>query len=625
MDPRLLKYYNRELHHIKEMGAEFAEEYPKIASRLRLEGLECADPYVERLLEGFAFLAARVQLKIDAEFPRFTQHLLEMVYPQFLAPIPSATMVQFEPDLHEGSLADGYTVPRGSVLRGRMLAEDLTPCEFRTAHDLTLWPLRLTEAEYFVNLGEHMRVAAPGGRSARAGIRLKLEATLGTGFQDLALDELVIFLAGQHGLPMQLYELCLAHAVGVVVQPAERPAPWYDVLDRSSIRQYGFDDDQALLPYGPRSFQGYRLLQEYFMMPSRYMFLEIGGLGPAVRRCVGKELEILILLDAVDPQLKTAINESLFQLFVTPAVNLFPKRADRIHLSDESEEYQVLPDRTRPLDFEVYRIESVAGYGAQNEHIRDFQPFYSLGRDQDRPDEKAYFTTQRTPRRQPVRLSGHEGRSGYIGSEVYISLVDAQERVIAADLKQLAIKTLCTNRDLALFQQIGRGPTDFSLVAGAPANAIRCLVGPTRPRPSLLDGDTAWRLISHLNLNYLSVTDGEEGVGANALRELLSLYGENAEAADRRQIDGIRSAESRSVTRLLRGDGPSTFGRGTEIAVTFDEGDFEGTGVFLLGAVLDRFFARYSSINSFTETVIRTVDRGEIFRWPIRLGRRHVI
>ena len=625
MDPRLLEYYNRELHHIKEMGAEFAEEYPKIAGRLRLDGIECADPYVERMLEGFAFLAARVQLKIDAEFPRFTEHLLEMVYPQFLAPIPSATVVQFAPDLTEGSLADGFTVPRNSVLRGRMMAEDLTPCEFRTAHDLTLWPLRLTEAEYFVNLGQFAGLSTPNGRKASAGIRLRLETTVGSGFHDLALDRLVLFLAGQHELPMKLYELCLARSVAVVVQPAERPTPWYDVLDRSSIRQHGFADDQALLPYGPRSFQGYRLLQEYFMLPERYMFLEIGGLGPAVRRCVGKELEILILLDESDPSLKTAINESLFQLFVAPAINLFPKRADRIHLSDQTEEFQVLPDRTRPLDYEVYRVENVAGYGAQNEHVRDFQPFYSLGRDQDRPEERAYFTTHRTPRRQPARLAGHEGRSGYIGSEVFISLVDSQERVVATDLKQLALETLCTNRDLAMFQQIGRGATDFSLVTGAPVESIRCLVKPTRPRPPHPEGDTTWRLISHLNLNYLSVADRDEEVGADALRELLALYGERSEAAVRKQIDGVRSVQSRSVTRLLRGDGPSTFGRGTEITVTLDESAFEGTGVFLLGSVLDHFFARYSSINSFTETVIRTVDRGEVCRWPIRLGRRHVI
>ncbi len=624
MDPRLLEYYKRELGYIKEMGAEFAEEHPKIAGRLRLEGLECNDPYVERLLEGFAFLAARVQLKIDAEFPKFTQHMLEMVYPQYLAPIPSAAMVQLQPDRNEGSLADGFTVPRGSVLRSKMLADDMTPCEFRTAHDTTLWPLRVADAKYFDNLGELAKISTDGPK-ASSGIRLRLETTGGANFSDLALDRLVLHLSGPQALPMKLYELCLARSVAVVVQPAEQPAPWHDVLDRSHIHQFGFEDDQSLLPYGPRSFQGYRLLQEYFMLQERFMFLELTGLGPAVRRCVGNQLEIIILLSEADSQLKTAIDSSLFKLFVTPAVNLFPKRTDRSPVTAGTTEYQVIPDRTRPLDFEVYRVDGVSGYGTQNEHERDFQPFYSLGQSREEEKGEAYYTVRREPRRLPARMPGHESRSSYVGSEIFLSLVDTQESVVSTNLKQLATKTLCTNRDLPLFMQRGKGTTDFTLETGAPVESIRCLGSPSRPRPPYPEGDTAWRLISHLSLNYLSVVDTDKESGAKALRELLSLYGRNSDSAVRKQIDGVRSVQSRSVTRLLTGDGPSTFGRGVEITVTLDESVFEGTGAFLLGSVMERFFAKYTSINSFTETVIRTVDGREVIRWPIRLGRRHVV
>jgi len=625
MDPRLLKYYERELGFIKEMGAEFAQEYPKIATRLRLEGIECADPYVERLLEGFAFLAARVQLKIDSEFPRFTQHLLEMVYPQYLAPLPSAAMVQLQPDLTEGSLTEGFKVGQNSILRSKMLSDGMTACEFRTAHDVTLWPLRLIEAEYFVNLGEHSKIRTDDNKRAKAGIRLRLETTVGSGFNDLALNELVLFLTGPRDRPMRLYELCLAKSVAVVLQPAESPAPWHDVLDCSCIQQHGFDDEQALLPYGPRDFQGYRLLQEFFMLPERYMFLKIAGLGPAVRRCTGNQLDIIILLSEQDSQLKTVIDSSLFQLFVTPAINLFPKRTDRIPLSDKTEEYQVIPDRTRPTDFEVYRINEIDGYGAQNEKLRNFRPFYSLGRDKHESGGQAYYTLHRIPRLQPTRLPGREARSHYVGSEIFVSLVDSEENVVSPDLKQLSLKTLCTNRDLALFMQTGKGATDFTLDSGGPVESIRCLTRPTRPRPSYPEGETAWRLISHLSLNYLSLVDRDEDAGAEALREMLMLYGQTSEPAIRKQIAGVRSVQSKSVTRLLTGDGPSTFGRGMEIAVTLDESAFEGTGVFLLGAVLNHFFARYTSINSFTETVIETVERGEVIRWPIRLGRRHVI
>jgi type VI secretion system protein ImpG len=625
MDPRLLKYYNRELNFIREMGGEFAKEYPKIAGRLRLEGIDCADPYVERLLEGFAFLAARVQLKIDSEFPRFTQHLLEMVYPQYLAPIPSATMVKFDPDLKEGSLVEGFTLPRGSAMRGKMLSDELTPCDFRTAHDLTLWPLKLVDAEYFVNVGDFAGITTVDGRKAAAAIRLRIETTAGGGMNDLALDRLELFLSGPDSLPMRIYELCLANSVAVVVQPAERPAPWHDVIDRSSIQRVGFEDEESLLPYGPRSFHGYRLLQEYFMLPERFMFLAIDGLSRAVRRCVGNQLDIIILLSEAEPSLKTAIDASLFNLFVTPATNIFPKRSDRIHLTDQAEEFQVIPDRTRPLDFEIYRIDGLTGYGSQNERERQFEPFYKLGREHNTEEGNAYYTLHRTPRQLPARMQGRESRSAYTGSEVYVSLVDSAESVVSTSLKQLGVQTLCTNRDLPLFMQTGKGSTDFTLESGAPVNAIRCLVGPTRPRPSYPEGETIWRLISHLNLNYLSVVDKDEDVGAEALRELLTLYGNASDPTVRKQIDGVRSIKSNSVTRLLTGDGPSTFGRGIELTLEFDENAFEGSGVFLLGAVLERFFSKYSSINSFAETVVRTVDRGEIIRWPIRLGRRHVL
>lgn len=625
MDPRLLDYYNRELRFVREMGAEFAEAFPKIAGRLRLEGFECADPYVERLLEGFAFLAARVQLKIDAEFPQFTQHLLEMVYPHYLSPLPSAALVQLTPDLAEGSLVGGFSIPRGSALRGRMVSDDLTPCEFQTAHDVDLWPLRIAGAEYFVSLGELGTLANPRGQRATAAVRLRLETTASGGFRDLALDRLVLHLTGPQALPMRLYEMLLARTVAIVVQPAEQPARWHEVLPRECLRQFGFADEQAMLPHGPRSFQGYRLLQEYFMLPQRYMFLELTGLGPPVRRCQRAQLDVIFLLNEAYAPFKTSVDTSLFQLFVTPAVNLLRKRTDRIHLSDRAEEYQVIPDRTRPLDFEVFRLESVAGYGAQNEHLRDFRPFYSLGRDAVANDDRAYYAVHRVPRLRPARSSGGESRSTYPGSEVYVSLVDSRERVVATGLKQLSLTALCTNRDLPLFLQSGRGATDFTLVAGAPVSEIRCLAGPTRPRAAVPDGEHAWRLISHLCLNYFSLVDRDEEVGADGLRELLSLYGQRSEAAIAKQIEGVRSVNSRAVTRLLTGDGPSSLGRGMEITVTLDESAFEGLGGFLLGAVLERFFARYASINAFTETVVRTLDRGEVMRWPLRRGRRHAI
>ena len=626
MDPRLLRYYNRELQHIREMGAEFAEEFPKIAGRLGMEGLECADPYVERLLEGFGFLAARVQLRLDAEFPRFTQHLLELVYPHYLAPTPSMAVVQLEPDLSEGSLAEGFLVPRQTTLLSRLGKGEQTSCEYRTAHDVTLWPVELVQAEYFTHTRDLAGLGLPSQPEIKAGIRLRLRATAGLTFDKIALDKLQLHLRGSEELPMHLYEQLLANTVAVVARPAARPARWHERVDRDQVRGLGFRDDEALLPHGPRSFDGYRLLREYFAFPGRYMFVELGGLGRAVARSSDTELELLVLFDRSDRLLEGSVAASNFGLFCCPAVNLFPRRTDRIHLSDRQFEYHVVVDKTRPMDFEIYEISGVVGHGTSAEVEREFRPFYYRD-DLTRHDEgAAFYTVHRVPRLLSAKQRRVGPRSSYVGSELFISLVDADEAPFHPDLRQLSLTTLCTNRDLPLQMPVGKGRTDFTVESGAPVKAVRVVAGPTAPELALAGGSrVAWQLINHLSLNYLSLVDNDEREGASALRQMLALYADTGEPAVRRQIEGVRSIASRPITRRLPGPGPMAFGRGLEISLTCEESAFEGTGVFLLAAVLDRFFARYVSINSFTETVLNTVERGEVKRWPARPGQRHAL
>jgi type VI secretion system protein ImpG len=421
-----------------------------------------------------------------------------------------------------------------------------------------------------------------------------------------------------------LHEQLLTNAVMVVARPGQRPAPWFERLADGSIQRLGFEDSQALLPCPPVSFQGYRLLHEYFAFPQRYLFVELGGLGPVVRRCAGPELELLILLNRADPALENAVAAANFALFSTPAINLFPKRADRIHLSDQVAEHHVIPDRTRPLDFETYQVTGVTGIGADNEE-QEFLPFYASYDRLSQCSQRSFYTVHRLPRLLSDRQRRVGPRSSYIGGEVYLALVDADETPYRGDLRQLAVSTLCTNRDLPLHMPVGRGDTDFTLTSGAPVSVVRCLAGPTQPRPSHAHGDTAWRLISHLSLNYLSITDTDARQGAGALRELLALYGDLAESSVRKQIDGVGSVRTAPITRRAPIPGPIAFARGLEVTVTLDEAAFEGVGIFLLGAVLEQFFAKYASINSFTETVVKSTERGEIIRWPARIGRRQTL
>ena len=625
MDPRLLDYYNRELRHLREIGGEFAREFPNIASRLALDSFECADPYVERLLEGFAFLAARVQLKIDAEFPRFTSHLLEFAYPHYLAPTPSMAVVQMQPDTTEASLEEGFPVPRHTPMRSQIGKGEQTACEYLTAQDMTLWPLEIVAAEYLSSPAGICNLGVPSLPGLKAGIRLRLRTTTGQAFNQLAVDTLPIFLRGGGGLPVQLYEQLLANSIAIAALPTKKDNVWCELISPKPIRKLGYEDDQALLPFGPRSFQGYRLLHEYFAFPDRFLFVELNGLGKAAKRCGDSEMDLIIMLDRMQPKLINALEPSQFALCCVPVINLFSRRVDRIHLTQLESEYHVIPDRTRPLDFEVYELSEVVGFGANQNEEQVFHPFYGSNSGYRHRDENAYYTIERRKRLLSAKQRRQGLRSSYVGSETYLSLVDAKEAPYRGDLKQLGMKALCTNRDLPLHMPVGQGATDFSLISGAPVRSIRCISGPTRPRPSMAGGHATWRLISHLSLNYLSLMDSDKQQGAAALRELLTLYSDPNDDAGRKQIEGVLSTHTKNVVRRVDAVGPIVFGRGIEVTVKFEESAFEGGGAFLLGAVLDHFFARYASLNTFTETVITTADRGEIMRWPIRIGRRQTL
>jgi type VI secretion system protein ImpG len=619
MDQRLLDYYNRELRHLRELGGEFARSFPKVAGRLGLDAFECADPYVERLLEGFAFLAARVQLKIDAEFPRFTEHLLEMLCPHYLGPTPSMAVVQLRPDPKQGAPAGGFLVPRGTALTSSLRPGDATSCEYRTGQDVTLWPLEITKLGHTSFVGDLGASTSFSRRPVRGSLRLRLRTTNGMPFSALSLETLRVFVRGSDATSLRLYELLVCASLGVTARATSETA--VNGPAAGAVEPVGFEDDQGLLPSLSRSFHGYRLLHEYFAFPNRFLFADLTGLKACVKRCAGQEIEVIVALDRHDPAVEAAINLDHLSLFCAPAINLFPKKADRIHLNDREHEYHVVADRSRPLDFEVHSIVEVHGYGTKGEQRRTFAPFYASHASTASPEDSAFFTVQRRSRLPSSGNAASGPRSSYLGGEVFVALVDGNQGPFRSDLRQLAVETLCTNRDLPLRMPVGEGRTDFFLESGAPVESVRCVAGPSPPLPSIAWGETSWRLISHLSLNYLSLTDTADGQGATALRELLHLYGDLSDAGVRRQIEGVRSAVGRPIVRRLPLEGPASFARGVEVTLECDEAAFEGTSVVLLGLVLDRFFAKYVSINSFTETVLRSTQRGEIARWPMKIGR----
>lgn len=620
---KLLELYNLELNYLRELGAEFARNYPKVAGRLGLQDNEVTDPYVERLLEGFSFLSARIQLKIQAQFPRFTQQLLDAVCPNYMAPLPAMTVVQFEPNYTEGSLLSGFRLPAGTALRSHLIRNEQTACEFRTGHDCNLWPLRIIETELSAGMPD-LPLAVPTQQRVQASLRIRLQACGGARFANLPLDRLEFFVGGDLVQSTRLLELLLASNSSVVCLDPHQPTLAGHTLTGTPLRHEGFAPEQALLPYGPRAFQGHRLLHEYFALPARFHFFSIGGLAKVLPKVSGDVLDMIVLLDRHSPQLEALVDRNSLKLFCTPAINLFPKRADRVPVSPGSHEYHVVLDRTRHLDYEVYAIERVQGHLSSNGEPQEFRPLFCSYSSDTAGNFGAYFTQRREPRLLSSTAQRHGKRTNYHGSEVFLSLVDQRQAPFADDLQQLSVDTLCSNRDLPLLMA-QNVESDFSLKVSAPVKTTRMLVGPSRPYPALAEEDSAWRLINHLGMNYLHLTDCDNEQGAAALRELLSIYGELGDPLVARQTQGLRSSALSPIYRRLPQSGPIVYGRGLQVQLTVDEAAFSGASPFVFGALLEQFLARHVGINSFIELALCSLQRGDIATWQPRIGRRPTV
>lgn len=622
MDPRLLRLYSDELTHLREVGAEFAREFPKIASRLAMDGVEVSDPYVERLLEGFAFLTARVQLKLDAEFPRLIQHLLEVVYPNFLAPVPSMMIAQLVPDATDPNLAQGAWVRRASALRSELARGQNTLCEFRTAHDVQLWPIEIRSVQYFSHAPDLPLAHLPAAARVKGGLRIKLRALGGCNFDQLPIEQLPLYISAPDDVAHRLHELALGACVGSWVR-TDGPQPSANWRGTASVQPIGYGEDEALLPTTLRGFSGYRLLQEYAAMPQRFLGFRVDDLAARLARVSGTEAEIVLLFARADPALEPLVEAASLALFCTPTINLFPKRLDRIALNTSAWEHHAVPDRTRPMDFEVHGIESCTGYGTGAVAEQRFLPLYSSAHTESHA-HAAYYTLRRESRILSAKQKQQGPRSSYIGQEVFLSLVDARQAPYREDLRQLAVTALVSNRDLPTFLPAGgsAGAESWLLDAPGATAKVRCLRGPTRPQFRQPQGDVGWALVSHLSLNYLSFAGEDPVRAAAALRSLLALYGPVQDASWDKQVEGLQALSARQVVRRLPFPGPLTFGTGVEITTQVDELAFQGSSPFLLGCVLERFFARHVALNTFTEAVLRTPNRGEVMRWPARCGEQ---
>ncbi len=612
MSEPIYRYYERELLFIRQQAQEFARQYPGAAGRLLLEPNRSVDPHVERLIEAFALLAGRVQHKLDDEFPELTDALFSVLYPHYLAPVPSLGVIQFVPDPTRTPMKNGFLLARHSRVRTRPI-HDL-PCKYRTAYPVRLWPLAVTAARLQPPPFPPDFRPPPGTAAA---VRLTLEGQAGAKFADLSLQSLRFHLMGENQTSAALYEVLLNHALGVVLRPIDdstrRPI---SLPAAQALRPVGFEADEALLPYPARSFAGYRLLTEFFAYPPKFLFFDLAGLEQACRAGFGRSLEVVIFLDRTSPALEQGVDAGTFRLGCTPVVNLFEQVCEPIALTQARYEYRVVPDVAQPLGMEVYSVDEVMSTDPAAGVTTVYEPFYSFKHTAGPDERRAFWYMSRRP----------ATREGDRGTDVFLTLVDLDFEPRLPAASTLLVRTTCSNRDLAGHLQRAGDQLHLELEGVAPLAGIRCVRSPTLPlRPPRRRG-AFWRLVSHLSLNHLSISDPVEGKAA--LQEILRLYdfsdpesGQQLAEVNRLLIEGLTAVASRRVVGRTGTPAASGFCRGVEVTVEFDEEKYIGTGVYLFASVLERFLGLYASLNSFTQLVARTKQgEGVLKKWPPRAG-----
>jgi len=604
----LIKFYNKELNYIRRSAAAFAEANPKIAGRLRLSQDTIEDPHVSRLIESVAFLNARVRKKLDDSFPEISNSMLEVLYPHYLAPVPSMSIIQFK-GIEEATTS--YKIKADSLIETQPV--DGEPCRFNTAYPVTLWPIELTDVQ--LSRGSYQAPPLPKHFGAVAALRLKLSCLSNEmTFSQLSPADLVFYLGGQSSEVSALYELIFNHTVAMTIasSPADSNAVY---LDADQLEAVGYGKDEGLLPYPARSKLGYRLLSEYFTFPEKFNFIKLAGLGEHAFSQSGKDVEIYFYLSESQPELENSINKENFQLGCTPMVNLFSQHAESFILNHKKEQYQITPDSRRMLSKEVYSIDSVEAVSPSGEKI-EYRPFYGFNHQMNTRKDIAYWHTTRKP------AVVHRRDDIDNGTEIFISLVDLNFQSDVPDNWTLNIKTTCLNRDLPGRLPFGGGQPYLQLGEGnAPLSSVLCVTPPTKTKRIELRESTRWRLISHLNLNHLSLTDSEHG--ADVLREILTLYNFDDSPSTRSLIEGVVSISSKPAMSRVKGHGISALCRGLEITLVLDENRFEGQGMFLFASVLERFFALYAPMNSFTKLILKTRQReSTVKKWPPRAGEK---
>lgn len=653
MNKKIVSYYNKELRFLREMGQEFAKQYPKIASRLKLSANETPDPYVERLLEGVAYLTARTQLKIDAEYPRFVQRILEVIYPQFLYPTPASTIVRFD-------LSNHYNVnvlnklKRGHLLESLPIEVDANTvsCHFSLTQDIELTPLELEASHYTNSLSYLPDLKSAKAKKSLSALRLDFSISSATKCSELTPEDLVLYLGSELPVASQLLFLLMNSCTNIVCHSYEDARKWHYSLDEQP-KHKGFTEEEALVFDLNKSISSLRLMQEYIQLPEKFLFISQRGISQAIKkaelngdfaisapqtedvivqsgvnkRVVGHEkrwFSVSFLFDSYVPELTQLLKEQDIAINTVPLVNLFKKRSVRFPVTIQDTDHHVVVDRVQPLNFEVHSMERVKGFDKFNNQQVNFTPIYKAA-DQsmfiNKNNNNAFFSVRRD-KRTPSTLAGlYGGRTSYLGSEVYISMMNEGKSVFSFNIDHLAVEAWCTNRDLPLI--LARSTeSDFLIDAALPIRGAHIISEVTKPIEAVSEDDTLWSLLNQLNLSYVSLADYSINDSTLLLKELLLAFPHENNELYKSEVNSIKQLEIEPMTKIVRCRGAGSLIKGMAIKLTFDESLLAGVHPFLFASILRHYFVRSISINSFVEMTVSTIQKGQIIQWKELKGEK---
>ncbi len=596
----LLAKYQDELVRIRRLCREFSERYPRLAGKLQMSGEVCEDPHVERLIEASALIAARVSKRLDDDYPEFTEGLLELLFPHYLRPFPSCSIVRLDTTVTKGKEVNGsWTIPRGTVLDSAEV--NGVKCKFTTAYGITIAPISITSARFDTSIRAPANVRLP--RNATSAIRIVIETrSPEIELASLDLGRVRVFLDGEPSFCAALRDALFMRTVGAFLENED--GSWA-VLNSVPILPVGFEDDDALIPFGARSHPAYRLLLEFFCYSEKFNFIDIDLKAilaqlPATSNHIILHLAVAGLRpDSNTVRLLQSLSEKNLVFFCSPVVNLFSQPAVPTQVTHLTTEYPVVASSAHANCYEVYSINSVhmlQQSGSQSV-LSEFRPFYSLRHGEGETAKGRYWLM----RRDEVISENSPGH------EKTITLVDINGGLIEFETQSISVEISCTNRDLPTMLGFGRRDGDFGPCPVSGGFPIRFMRRPTQTQRFESGRGLHWRLISHLSLNQRSLSQK----GLAGFQEMLALNDMQRSPVSLRQIAGIvgmARAETSTWRRCSKG---VSLVRGIEVRLTLDEDAFVGNSMHLFVQVIEHFLDQYVQLNSFVELVVISSKSGE--------------